>query len=291
MESQVVYTKTFSLENFPIETQSIIKDYICPLCKGVIYQPMSDSCGHIYCRKCFELFKATKNQYCPVDNTELSYDASIEIKVIKRILNRQELYCTNRVRHCQWRGPIISYDEHINNDCLKEIVPCTNDGCEQEITREELITHLKECEYRIETCQHCEVKLPFTDLNVHYEFCPKAIIDCPQLCDVAIVRESLQNHIQNDCLNTKVSCIYAEMKCKVNISRRNLNKHLEHNINHHMLLTYAYAKKIEKCAEEKANYWKNKIYQYEMQFSTIEKEKQYLKMKRNRYNDDDNNNN
>lgn len=197
METQMRYSKTLSLEDFPNEVQSIVKEYECPLCKGIIYHPIVDSCGHIYCEKCFNLFLSTNNKYCPIDNTELSFETPREIQVVKGILEKQLIFCTNKKLDCKWKGLTAHYDQHINKDCPKQIINCINKGCSNEVKREELIKHLKVCDYRIEKCQHCCAQFSFVQLESHYEVCPKAIVVCPQKCGVDIVRELLRNQLHS----------------------------------------------------------------------------------------------
>ena len=87
-----IYKKTLCLDDFTEESRQFVVDYICPLCKGIYYNPVIDPCGHIFCQRCFNAFTSSiKPQIvelrCPITNQPLSQSPST-IGLIANILDR-----------------------------------------------------------------------------------------------------------------------------------------------------------------------------------------------------------
>lgn len=240
------YPRKLSLSDFIPECHIVIADYKCPLCEGITNNPVVDSCGHFYCEECYTIYTKT-SAICPVDNqTELRFEKSNKIPIVSVILEKQTVLCKNRVRDCGWKGKLQELNKHLNDQCLKQFVPCLNKECKNEICRESLQEHMKQCEYRMEKCNDCKDSLPFNQLKDHNEVCPKANITCPQECGESILREELKKHIGDKCLFTVVPCPFEDLGCGIKVIKKELNKHLETQILMHNINLFEIVRKIGK---------------------------------------------
>lgn len=57
----------FELERF---TDEIHGEFLCPICKMVLENPMQSKCEHIFCRKCISEC-VERGMNCPLDQKEL----------------------------------------------------------------------------------------------------------------------------------------------------------------------------------------------------------------------------
>jgi hypothetical protein len=174
------FEKRFDVTDFLPESQEILKDYICHLCKGVLNDPVIDSCTHchVYCRSCIE--KSLKqSKACPVEtNNVIDEKALHPIKFVVNILEKQSIYCTNKNRNCKWSGKFSALDDHLNTNCQKNPVKCKNSGCEDIVLREQFENHFRSCQYRSISCADCNASIPYIFQKHHVNDCPKFKILC-----------------------------------------------------------------------------------------------------------------
>ena len=224
-----IYTKTLNLDDFTEDCKAYVIDYMCPLCKGVYYNPVIDICGHIFCQRCFEIFHSanqiTNELRCPISGVTLPGVPS-QITLISNILDKQTLNCCNRNIGCEWKGLVKDFVSHIENDCPKQTLQCSLQGCSSRILRENMKEHLMNCEYRIVNCGFCNISLAFNQLEEHYKSCPKYLLQCPQSCGSMIERDKMDEHVAVLCPNTVVTCKYSIIGC----NEKFLNKETEEHI-------------------------------------------------------------
>jgi len=171
-----VFTKELDLDLFSTESKQILKDYICPLCEGVYKYPVLDSCGDIFCKECFNI-SISKSQLCPVRNIPYKDLKSFStLEFINKILDKQKLSCKNKANGCEWFSTLSFYEKHLQFECLKEIIPCTNENCKILFPRENKERHLEECEYRIVKCPNTEVTCLYSSYGCTFK-CPKKLLD------------------------------------------------------------------------------------------------------------------
>lgn len=266
-EPEITYVKTLKYEDFTEQSQIIAKDYICPLCEGVYFDPVIDMCGHISCEKCFQSFDPSFTK-CPFTNEPIS-SRPTKVSVMTIIIEKQILYCSNTDKGCTWEGQVKDYQFHITNECPKQLLKCSMIGCNQEVPREDFKTHLVNCNYRNVDCEFCKESFPFIQLESHYESCPKYLIECPQQCSILIQREALSHHVEKECNFTKVNCCYFSIGCSCIVQKNDLENHKKEYFNQHLDLilqsiynqtkkTNERFKSIETRLSEVTNYFKNK---------------------------------
>lgn len=224
-------------ENFKEEIQDIISNFYCPICKGILFNPITDYCGHAFCAKCFEIYTSDV-QECPLSKKPLIVCQPIRVGVIADFLDKQIIVCKNKVHGCNWEGRVDEYLKHLLNECQTELINCNNQGCTLKIFRRDLPNHSKECLYRIESCPFCHSTMPFNVLESHEINCLKRPQKCPQGCGETIIKQNIEEHILKLCDFARINCPFHTVGCKTMPIKKDLEKHLEESINDHMLLFY-----------------------------------------------------
>ena len=166
MSNDLKFTKFLDFNNFPKEAQKFIKDYICPLCKGVIYEPQTDICGHLFCKQCIKLHINT-SKYCPIYKDKLIMIQ--DIIVVKNIINGKKINCKN-FRNCGWSDKVELYKNHLDDDCIYEKIICGNS--QKLINRKELNYDLKQGRNREEISKNNK---PIPLVKCIYRECDKFI--------------------------------------------------------------------------------------------------------------------
>lgn len=166
-----------SSEDFPIPkiplsqfiTKEYIKDYICPVCKGIYWNPVVDRCGHVFCEKCYQHEKKS-NQKCPISKEEFGPSPTV-VPVLLQFIEKQIIYCNNKQKGCEWKGMVKDLEEHLSNSCLKEDKICPYDNCGQYIMKEKMDEHKDNCKYRLEKCKECNEEIESYKLKDHQLSC------------------------------------------------------------------------------------------------------------------------
>ncbi|XP_070532236.1 TNF receptor-associated factor 2-like isoform X2 [Ptychodera flava] len=139
------------------------ENYLCVSCRKVLRNPVySTSCGHRYCRGCYEeTIRRTKICWpCKetgLPNPTLSVDTMQQDKAIARDMSIRKVVCPNR--HCPWKGTFRDYEQVHEQECKSTVVACTNRGCRQQVNVKEFTAHLDQCPFTLIDghCAMCEI--------------------------------------------------------------------------------------------------------------------------------------
>ena len=235
----------------------IIHKLICNLCKGVIFCPIQDKCEHLYCEKCYDIFCPNPPFKCPINGNII--EKPFEINGLKLIFNDLNVNCPNL---CSWYGNYNYLKEH-KESCLNEFIKCPHINCPYDIIRKNIENHKKKCIYRNESCNFCNEKMQFINLENHFKNCLKIPIECELNCGKKIIRENMKYHIINECEKYVIKCKFKNYGCHVSLTRKEMNDHLKNNSDLHLSLFEDYMKNFIPF------------------FKELKKEKEYLNKKRN----------
>ena len=229
------YIPLLYLEDF--EFQPTIIDYKCQLCSGIIWEPIVDNCSHGFCKSCFEIYLKLNPDnkttlLCPISHEPTSIQTGCNF--IKTILEKQIVFCHFKLEGCAWKGTVKDYLIHLDTTCPRQRIKCALQGCEQLAPREQMQTHISNCDFRIVQCENCDIKTPFISLTKHYTTCPKYPMECPQQCTKKVQRENIDEHITNECPNTKVKCPYYDVGCKCMYAKKDGELHHKENYTNHL---------------------------------------------------------
>ena len=235
--------------DYLIKKNSEMEDYICPLCKGLLLNPVIDSCSHTFCKDCFEKYYNIKKQ-CPITKKKLSINDLTHVDVISKSIGKKEMKCKNCNKGCNWIGKVSDIDFHLKNECLKSLIKCSFKNCNTMIMREELQNHIQNCDYREEKCNDCQKMFPFKEIMEHFNQCSKRKIKCVQGCGAIIERGEMDNHIKNFCENSVVDCKFKEFGCMDKFKKREMNVKMESGCYMHLNLIADYLIQMSKQLKE-----------------------------------------
>jgi hypothetical protein len=222
------FTKFLELDQFPKEVQAQIKDYTCALCQGIYNDPVVDLCGHVFCAECFQTTISLSN-ICPVNKSNKIIDSPKPVPFLRNVLDKQDIVCKYG---CDWRNKPSTYRKHVDKDCPKAPFKCKNDGCNVMVTLSSYDQHLDNCMYRLYKCNFCQINLPLIDTQRHNDECPNIEIQCHQ-CGFLTERCKLTHHIEKECENTKLQCVYSKLGCEDIVLRKDFTRHLDETKEHH----------------------------------------------------------
>ena len=248
------------------EKTSEIDDFFCPLCKGLLNDPVIDKCAHTFCKKCFEKFY---NIYhlCPITKSKLEDGNLTQVPLITKSVGKRTIKCKNINKGCNWIGKISDLKHHLEDQCLKSLIKCPFEGCNNIIMRENLNTHKNQCEYRNVECLDCQKNFAYKLLNDHSKICPKKKINCPQDCGLIIERGDIDNHIKNSCDCTLVDCTYKKYGCLDKYKKKDFDKKMKEDCSKHLLLITSIIDRIErKMNNNRNNYFEdNEEYNFDFE--------------------------
>lgn len=105
-------------------------------------------------------------------------------------------YATVTCRRCEMVIFRVDIEKHVcqrpNFYRPDELYQCNNTGCSFKAIRGEVDAHARTCEFRIEQCADCGMRLPYRDLAWHRRECDK-MVEC-QLCHQVVPRSSKLTH-------------------------------------------------------------------------------------------------
>ena len=189
------------LANF-ITNQDLLTNYICPIGKGFIIDPVYLNCSssktiHVFCKECIETYEKKTNSYyhrCPVCSA--SYNKIEIVPYYENVISKFELKCEND--QCEWSGTVEDYRSH-SKSCEKRYIKCPNKGCIKEFVQTKLNEHVVVCEFLEMTCEFCQSKYINKDKNAHSD-----MVKCPD-CEIEY----------NNCLYSrhKTMCEHRQEKC------------------------------------------------------------------------------
>ena len=212
------------------ESREMLSEFICYLCKGVYFEPVLDSCGHVYCKKCINQH-FDRSDICPIYKTKSSKSIS-KLEFANKILEKYKIRCKNYNYGCIFFDKIAEYKRH---DCEFQNVRCHNKDCNIVLYKFELSEHKKKCEFRVIHCDLCKKECVYKNFSEHE--CGKKLIPCSLNCCSFVPRDELDIHIKNKCDNNIINCLYLKYGCDEKFTRKELKIHLfEKNFEHNSLM-------------------------------------------------------
>ena len=215
---------------------------VCKVCISAVRDPqLTGCCGNNVCKSCLEKWKKAKAEDlarlvpCPVCGT--SSVVTFPNKLSYRELRKQQVFCYNKAKGCDWTGEINDIKKHSDN-CLHEEVVCPN-NCGMKVQRQFYDLHAEfECPNCEAYCQLCYIigKKTFIE-GEHMEQCPKLALPCPNNCAAtSILREAMAAH-RSSCPLEKVKCEFYNMGCHTEVVRKDMEVHNTTMMAKHLGLT------------------------------------------------------
>jgi hypothetical protein len=159
------------ITNF-ITDESKLKDFICPIGKGIIIDPVYLNCTstktiHVFCKECFDNYEQSKPYYyrsCPICSSP--YNKIEIVPYYQDIINTLEIKC--EAEFCTWEGTVDKYRIH-RSSCENRIVTCPNDPCGSKMKYIMLEQHVNVCDFAKLDCVTCQSKYIRKNASAHVE--------------------------------------------------------------------------------------------------------------------------
>ena len=139
----------------------------------------------------------------------------------RKVLNLR-VQCPNFSLGCPFTGVLSDLSSHTDAcSFARSVCPL----CRDVVALRRLQSHTSsECLCRDVTCEHCLAVCPFEELKSHLsKFCPELPVGCPHKCGVAVQpRRSMLLHLELQCQDSAVACVYAHHGCKERVLRRDM---------------------------------------------------------------------
>jgi hypothetical protein len=205
--------------------RQVLEEMICAICKGVMREPVTDSCGHAYGKRCIEAY-VEGNGSCPINKRiPISCNQLSVCLPFKNVIGKLQVKCPNN-DYCKWSGRLEQLESHTENDCSHEEVTCPNKNCGVKNPRWIMKDHLSNCQHRLSKCSLCESIVAFKDRHDHEDNCPEQSIMCPFQCGCQIKRKNIDRHFQMECGEVTIECEYKAHGCQHTGKRKEVAEHV-----------------------------------------------------------------
>ncbi|XP_068757571.1 TNF receptor-associated factor 3-like [Montipora capricornis] len=125
----------------------------CCICFVTMLKPVSLKCGHSWCQICMEEHvRKAVNPTCPICRAVIN-DETLSVNIaLDNLTKEMPVRCV--ISGCDWTGVYGSAKSHYER-CPKVEVTCKQDGCEQQLPREEMPAHEETCGKKRIRCSEC----------------------------------------------------------------------------------------------------------------------------------------
>ena len=224
--------------------EEVSEEFRCRECKNIAKDiTIALCCSDYYCQSCISPYHENSKP-CPGCGQE-KFSLAPHVRYRKLIL-ALEISCSMKDRGCGWTGKLQDLEAHLDiasNNCQYVDVECPN-KCDKPIQRREIPDHIENyCPKREYNCGYCGFTGSYEVVcNDHYPECDSYPIPCPNSCIVvSIERGTLDMHL-NMCPYQEVECDV--MGCGEKFMREAQEKHMDKNVQKHVMLMAVATKKL-----------------------------------------------
>ena len=155
----------FDIERF---SGNVNEGLLCSICRDVLEDPLQAPCEHAFCSSCIYAWLTHYNT-CPEDRLPLwPSDLKPIFRYMRNDLDALKIRCDNESRGCKALVRLDALKTHLKEECGFVLVSCSNDGCNEELTRREFEAHLKACKFQTAECaKGCGLKVSKSKESEH----------------------------------------------------------------------------------------------------------------------------
>ncbi|XP_005105312.2 E3 ubiquitin-protein ligase NRDP1 [Aplysia californica] len=185
---------------------------LCSICRDVLEEPLQAPCEHAFCRACIQGWLVNECT-CPEDRQPLFLsDLRPLFRYMRNDLDRLQLHCQYFTEGCLTVCTMESLRSH-ETACDHATVTCPFEDCALSMTRRELEEHVLLCH---------------TSRMTSHAPTPSGLRVCPGGCGLELTSENdAREHSCIAELRTTVEVLRAEMTCRMEDQRRNLEARLD----------------------------------------------------------------
>jgi hypothetical protein len=209
----------------------------CSFCYNIVNTPVmckNRDCSRLFCQQCVINFMSINNiRECPFRCQAGKLEVEGIPRNLRLILEGIQLNCL--YKECDSEIHVKDWEIHNKEQCMFIKMECT---CMFVGRREEMISHLKNCENFNGECIFCKKLFKFQELFDHTVKCEQTE-EC-SLCKERIERVKIKEHEQN-CLNYELECNFCKYIYKksdqlnhdLNECFENTNKYNKFHLKYH----------------------------------------------------------
>ncbi|XP_070569759.1 TNF receptor-associated factor 2-like [Ptychodera flava] len=224
--------------------KTVEEKYICQHCQLILRDAVQTSCGHRYCKECFQGLIRDDDNECSACINEGCLDSLMNAeqmfpdRAISRELNEKTVRCIND--GCDWTGLFKLYQEEHFDSCQYSVIACLHrNGCDKYIQRRNLTRHLgDECVMRMVRCPHCDAEMVYKEFQEHLDSCPKCQVSCT-FCGEILNREQIQKHTDDedgDCPRMPLPCDFRCVGCIEMVEKEKMDDHKKRHLGQHLVM-------------------------------------------------------
>ena len=150
--------------------QSTVDDgFICSICLCVLKDPMQcENNEHYFCSGCIKQHLEKTSHSCPVCQDKLTVETLRKApRIVADCVSRYKINCDHAARGCNAVLELGTLEAHVR-DCDFMPVPCSNDGCDEVVSKRDVKQHeLDLCRFKTTTCDDCGEKMPHNKYSGH----------------------------------------------------------------------------------------------------------------------------
>ena len=184
----------------------------CIICTNVIKDPvMCQRNEHLFCRACITIHLMYSNT-CPTCMEPLTVETLRQARTAMNLLSELKIHCEFYKRGCGKFVLLGDLERHVA-DCGFAPAVCSNEGCQLEVNKQDLLHHeTTVCELRRVKCHSCsEIRQEMDTMKV----------------SLAAMDEKLDRNEKN--IETNVKEVKEDVVAKVELVQQQLNKQEESN--------------------------------------------------------------
>lgn len=222
-----------------IDEDTLPDQYRCPICRDILVNPLSTSCGHTFCKSCLEELQNSTGDAafkCPVDRKELRpSEIGSSPYIISNILDELEVKCPYSKRGCEYTCSRWGVAKHVEIDCGYVYTECgqldtsTGQLCKEKVERRWILLQKEQgyekidshptCHELVDCKEKCGEKCPRNCHELHLKYLcslsSKTCSECHQ-----IVKASLwESHVNFSCAEATVYCSAEQLGCSFTTKR------------------------------------------------------------------------
>ncbi|CAD5111580.1 DgyrCDS881 [Dimorphilus gyrociliatus] len=210
------------------------KQYECVACNKVLrYAVQFKACEHRCCSACLpQLMKVEPR--CPIDQIKIEKQNIRVDKTFQKEVDALEILCSFKEKGCEWAGYLGELNVHLS-DCLYRVIKCPM-GCEVDLEKRFVDKHVEEdCVKRLVPCEYCHENFIYEEEELHLEDCQKFPIECPNKCGISkIAKDEVKVHLEEECPRQLTDCLFVRAGCEYKCERNEMDIHMKENFKDHL---------------------------------------------------------
>ncbi|XP_051756263.1 E3 ubiquitin-protein ligase TRIM21-like [Ctenopharyngodon idella] len=117
----------------------------CPVCKNLLADPVSTSCGHTFCKRCLDQHISMSEPHCPICQEPVSTKPSVNAALDALLREFHQMQLPDLSLFCGERGavPCDVCDEYLTFKAVKSCLNCLLSYCDRHLKQHQSMVRFK----------------------------------------------------------------------------------------------------------------------------------------------------